>query len=75
VKHHAIVYEGTGFKATSVRAIVSSFYLSARPTFPHKVSSALTAAAPWQAECEAHLRHTEIIDRIQTLRARVKRGV
>jgi hypothetical protein len=80
VKHHSIVYEGTGFRAATVRAIVSSFYLFARPSFPHKVFNSLSLAAAWHAQQEREQRQSNvnaqsIIDNVQALRARVNQGV
>lgn len=49
IKHYSVTHEGTGFKAASVRAIVSGVQTLARPTFEHSVHSSVAAAARWAA--------------------------
>jgi len=50
VKHFSLTHEGTGFKAASVRAIVSGVNALARPRFPHSVHSSVADASRWAAE-------------------------
>jgi hypothetical protein len=76
VKHFSVVHEGSGFKAASVRAIMSGVYLLARPTFPHVVMSSLLDAAAWHAERQREIgrrdvRERDIIDTVQQLRERI----
>jgi hypothetical protein len=44
-----VTHDGTGFKAASVRAIVSGVNALARPTFAHSVQSSVPDAARWAA--------------------------
>lgn len=50
IRHFSIVHEGTGFKAASVRAIMSGLYLYARPKFPNEIFNSLRGAAEWHAK-------------------------
>ncbi|GAB5545883.1 MAG: hypothetical protein SangKO_056430 [Sandaracinaceae bacterium] len=43
----ALVCEGSGFRASMVRGIVTGLNLIARPPFPHQVSANVPAAAQW----------------------------
>lgn len=72
IKHFSVTHEGTGFKAASVRAIVSGVHAIARPGFEHAVHSTVSDAARWAANLNEKLgRHDEwqAIERVmQTLR-------
>jgi hypothetical protein len=59
VKHSSVVYEEKGFKAASIRAVVSSAHALARPKFPHSVHSRLSEAARWHAEAQLTLGRRE----------------
>jgi hypothetical protein len=50
VKHYSVVHEGSGFKAATFRAIVTSAVFLRRPKFPHIVSSSLAHATRWHEE-------------------------
>ncbi len=49
VAHFCVTHEGTGFKAASVRAIVSGVTVLSRPIFPHAVHSSVSDASSWAA--------------------------
>lgn len=49
IKHYSVTHEGTGFKAASVRAIVSGVQAMARPNFEHSVHSTVADASRWAA--------------------------
>lgn len=49
IQHFSVTHDGTGFKAASVRAIVSGVNALARPTFAHSVQSSVPDAARWAA--------------------------
>ncbi len=67
VKHFSVLHDGTGFKAASVRAVMSSVHMLARPKFKFAVHNSVLAAAAWHAAAQAELgrRETpEIIERV-----------
>lgn len=45
VERHAIVFEGEGFRAASIRAVVAGVSLFSRPEFPSRVFGSIGAAA------------------------------
>lgn len=45
----AVVYEGEGFRAASVRAVVAGIAMFSRPTYPHRVFAQVSAAAQFLA--------------------------
>lgn len=49
VLRSAVVFEGEGFKAASVRAVVAGISLFARPAYPHRVFSRVGSAARFLA--------------------------
>ena len=49
IKHFSVTHEGTGFKAASVRAIVSGGHALARPSFEYAVHSTVAEASRWAA--------------------------
>ncbi len=48
-KKSAVVHEGSGFRAASVRGVVTGLAMIARLPYPHKVFSTPTDAARWFA--------------------------
>ncbi len=60
VKHFSVTYEGVGFKAASIRAVVAGVHAMARPRFPHSVHTTISDAARW------HARAQELLGRRQT---------
>jgi hypothetical protein len=72
IKHFSVTHEGTGFKAASVRAIISGVHALARPGFQLAVHSSVADAARWAAEQNQQLGRREdwqSIERVlQTLR-------
>ena len=57
--HYSIVHEGSGFKAASVRAIVSASHMLARTQANLAVFSAASAAAAWHASQQQLLKRKE----------------
>jgi hypothetical protein len=49
LKHYSLTFEGTGFKAASIRAVVSASHMVARTKSQLAVFSTLGAAAAWHA--------------------------
>lgn len=49
LKHYSVLFEGTGFKAASVRAVVSAAHMLARAKANLAVFSSLAEAAAWHA--------------------------
>jgi hypothetical protein len=45
VERHAIVFEGEGFRAASIRAVVAGVSLFSRPEYPSRVFGSIGAAA------------------------------
>lgn len=72
IKHFSVTHEGTGFKAASVRAIVSGVHALARPGFEHSVHSSVAEASRWAAAQNAAIGRRDewqSIERVmQTLR-------
>ena len=64
VAHYSTLHEATGFKAAAVRAVVSSVYLVARPTFEHAVFSTLSESAAWHAQRQRLLGRDETPEQI-----------
>jgi hypothetical protein len=64
VKHHSVVYEGSGFKAASVRAIMMGVYMVRRPKFEHLVANSLLRAAQWHEAEQRKLGKTLAADQI-----------
>jgi hypothetical protein len=59
IKYFSVTHEGTGFKAASVRAIMSGVHALARPKFEHAVHSTVADAARWAAAHNKRLGRTE----------------
>jgi hypothetical protein len=57
--HYSIVHEGSGFKAASVRAIVSASHMLARTKTNLAVFSAVADAAVWHASQQQLLKRRE----------------
>lgn len=72
VKHYSVVHDGSGFKAASVRAIMTGAYSVVRPPFEHLVASTVREAARWHVERELalgyRLSEQEIVTTVQELR-------
>jgi hypothetical protein len=70
VKHSSVIYEQTGFKAASIRAVVAGVHALARPVFPHTVHARVSEAAEWHAKAQAQLgRHETPSDIERVVRA------
>lgn len=46
----AVVFEGTGFRASLVRSVATSLTLIAKQPFPHRMFSSVEDAASWLSE-------------------------
>ncbi len=64
LKHYSVVHEGTGFKAASVRAIVSASHMLAQTTSHLAVFSSITEAAKWHAKEQVELKRRETFEQI-----------
>jgi len=71
VKHFSVIHDGTGFKAASVRAIMSSVHMLGRPKFRLAVHSSVPAAAAWHAVEQVAIGRRETPEMIE----RVVRGL
>lgn len=49
-RRSAVVYEGTGFRAATVRSVVTGLALISRPPFPHKVFATVAEASLFLGE-------------------------
>jgi hypothetical protein len=50
IKYSAVIYEGTGFRAATVRGIVIGLTTLARPPYPHKIFATVEQACLWFAQ-------------------------
>jgi hypothetical protein len=73
IRHFTATYEGSGFKAAAVRAVLSSVHTLGRPKFAHSVHSSLPEAARWHAAQQAALGRTESAALIERMAAEVRR--
>ncbi|MGA7119724.1 MAG: hypothetical protein WBY94_06480 [Polyangiaceae bacterium] len=71
VRHFSVIHDGTGFKAASVRAIMSSVHMLGRPKFKMAVHSSVPAAAAWHAVEQVAIGRRETPELIE----RVVRGL
>ena len=67
VKHFSVIHDGTGFKAASVRAIMSSVHMLGRPKFRLTVQSSVPAAAAWHAAEQAAIGRRETAEIIEKI--------
>jgi hypothetical protein len=67
----AIVFEGTGFRASIVRSVVAAINIASRLEFPSSVQSDLASAARWLVE-KGGLRMSaaDLVDAVRAFRAR-----
>ncbi len=74
VKHYSVTHEGTGFKAASIRAVVTGINALSRANCAHSVQSTFVRAAEWHAVHQVALGRLEPASRInatlELLRAR-----
>lgn len=54
IRCSAIVYEGDGFRAATLRAVVTGIALLSRPAYPHVVFASTIAAINWTARHFSH---------------------
>lgn len=79
VHSSALVCEGTGFRASMVRAVATGLNLLARPPFPHRVLGSVPTAAEWlerrgrAAGCALY-RAEDIVAQVAALRAAAHPG-
>jgi hypothetical protein len=55
IRHFSLSYEGAGFKAAAVRAVVAACHALARPSCQHSVHSSVRAAATWHEQRQREL--------------------
>jgi hypothetical protein len=67
LKHYSLVYEGTGFKAASVRSIISASQMMARSKTKVAVFSTIAAAADWHARRQQAIGRNEPARRIKVI--------
>ena len=65
--HYSIVHEGSGFKAASVRAIVSASHMLARTTTHLAVFNSVAEAAKWHAKEQQLLKRKESAEQISAI--------
>lgn len=73
IRHFTATYEGTGFKAAAVRAVLSSVHSLGRPKFAHSVHATLADAASWHAKQQAMLGRPETTALIERTALEVRR--
>jgi hypothetical protein len=71
VRHYSVVHTARGFKAASIRAVVSASFSIARPRAAHAVHASIEEAARWQADQQRRLGRNESAEQI----ARVIEGL
>ena len=54
IRCSAVVYEGDGFRAATLRAVVTGIALLSRPSYPHVVFGSTIAAINWTARHFSH---------------------
>ncbi|HEX5101634.1 MAG TPA: hypothetical protein VFV94_19115 [Polyangiaceae bacterium] len=54
IRCSAVVYEGDGFRAATLRAVVAGIALLGRPVYPHVVFASTMAAINWTARHFSH---------------------
>lgn len=54
IRCSAVVYEGDGFRAATLRAVVTGISLLSRPSYPHVVFGSTIAAINWTARHFSH---------------------
>jgi hypothetical protein len=67
LKHYSLVYEGTGFKAASIRAVISASQMMARSKTKVAVFSTIADAAEWQARRQNAIGRNEPVRRIEEI--------
>jgi hypothetical protein len=73
IRHFTVTYEGSGFKAAAVRAVISSAHALGRPKFAHAVHASLADAARWHAKQQAILGRPETATLIERMLTEVRR--
>lgn len=71
VKHFSVIHDGTGFKAASVRAVMSSVYMLSRAKFKFAVHNNVLAAAAWHTAAQHELGRRDPVELVE----RVIRGL
>jgi hypothetical protein len=73
IKHASLTYEGDGFKAASVRAIVGGALAVARARSVYSVHSTVSRAAEWHEAQQAQIGHMESAKRIESVAQALRR--
>lgn len=50
IRASALVYEGDGFRAAAIRAVVTGINLVTKTAYPHKIFGSVSSAADWMCE-------------------------
>jgi hypothetical protein len=67
----SVTFEGTGFKAAAVRAVVAGLTFAASPGFPHRILATVDQAATWKAGILSRVSAEDINLTVATLRRRL----
>jgi hypothetical protein len=65
VKHFSVIHDGVGFKAASVRGVIASVHMLARPKCKHSVHSSVASAARWCEDAQRRLGRHETAEKIE----------
>jgi hypothetical protein len=52
IRASALVYEGGGFRAAAIRAVVTGINMVTKTAYPHKVFDSVSSAADWVCEAD-----------------------
>jgi hypothetical protein len=64
----AITFEGSGFKMTMVRSVITAIYIASRTQFPNSVFGAVEAAATWTSSFSRSNPASTLISAVNALR-------
>jgi len=64
----AITFEGSGFKMTMVRSVITAIYVASRTQFPNSVFGAVEAAATWVESMSRSNPPSALISAVNALR-------
>jgi hypothetical protein len=64
LRHYSVVHTAHGFKAASIRAVVSASIAMSRPSAAHSVHADIESAAHWHAEHQRRIGRRETAEQI-----------
>lgn len=67
IQHYSVLHPSRGFKAASVRAVVTSSFALARIRTPHAVHASLAESAHWHAEHMRRIGRSETPEQIASV--------